>query len=51
MVKRYEQEIPNYIDSLSNAVENMKQELEETPSPWADKCLEIIESLEKDYFK
>ncbi|WML45873.1 kinase-associated lipoprotein B [Neobacillus sp. PS3-40] len=51
MVKLYEEEIPEYKISLRAAVDKMKQELTETASPWAEKCLELVNSLEKDYFK
>lgn len=51
MVKPYTEEIPDYQESLRSAVEKMKKELSEDASPWAEKSLELIESLEKDYFK
>ncbi|MBU8880749.1 kinase-associated lipoprotein B [Bacillus sp. FJAT-29790] len=51
MVKHYEEEIPDYKDSLKAALEKMKQELKETSTPWADQSLKNIESLEQDYFK
>lgn len=51
MVKLYEEEIPEYKVSLRAAVDKMKQELTETASPWAKECLELVNSLEKDYFK
>ncbi|MCM3568157.1 kinase-associated lipoprotein B [Neobacillus mesonae] len=51
MVKPFEGEVPHYKESLKEAVEKMKQELEEKPSDWAKLSLQAIESLEKDYFK
>lgn len=51
MVKPFTNHIPEYMDSLKIAVENMKQELQEEASEWALKSLLLMESLEKDYFK
>jgi kinase-associated protein B len=51
MVKPYSEEMPDYKDSLKNAVEKMKQELKDEASPWGEKCLELMTTLEKDYFK
>lgn len=49
MVKRFESEVPDYLESLKDAVAKMKQELTETSSEWAEMSLKAIESLEKDY--
>jgi kinase-associated protein B len=51
MVKPFEQELPEYQDSLLEAVKKMKHDLKETPTPWAEQSLKAIESLELDYFK
>lgn len=52
MVKPFEEDIPDYQDSLKAALEKMKQELlEVASSPWGEQSLKNIESLEKDYFK
>jgi kinase-associated protein B len=51
MVKQFTDEIPDYQESLREAVDKMKKELTEAASVWGDKSLEIIESLEKSYFK
>ncbi|MED4204681.1 kinase-associated lipoprotein B [Neobacillus mesonae] len=51
MVKPYEGEVPNYLDSLKEAVDKAKRELVENPSEWAEKSLQMYQSLEKDYFK
>ncbi len=51
MVKHFEEEIPDYQESLRAALEKMKQEVAEGPSAWAEKSLECIHSLENDYFK
>lgn len=51
MVKPFEEEIPDYLTSLKSAVEVMKKELAESSSEWAEKSLEMVASLEKDYFK
>lgn len=49
MVKHFEDEIPDYKESLKQAVEKMKAELAETASQWAELSLKAIETLEKDY--
>lgn len=51
MVKHYHENIPEYQESLQGAVDKMKKELTEAATPWADKCLEILDGLEKSYFK
>lgn len=51
MVKPYTEDIPEYKETLKQAVEKIKAELIEDSSPWALKSLQQIESLEKDYFK
>ncbi len=51
MVKPYEGAVPDYSESLKDAVEKMIQELRKTPTEWAEKSLEMIDSLKKDYFK
>lgn len=49
MVKPFENEVPDYLESLKVAVSQMKKELVETPSEWAEMSLKTLESLEKDY--
>lgn len=51
MVKPFEGEVPDYLQSLREAVNKAKQELKENPSEWAKKSLSMYQSLEKDYFK
>lgn len=51
MVKPYASEVPNYLESLREAVSNMEKELEANLSKWAELSLNILKSLEKDYFK
>jgi kinase-associated protein B len=51
MVKPYEQNVPDYQESLKEAVGKMKKDLTETPSDWAEMSLKMLDSLEKDYFK
>lgn len=51
MVKPYKEEVPEYLESLRQAVEKMKKELTENASAWGDRSLKSIASLEKDYFK
>lgn len=49
MVKPFENEVPDYLDSLKEAVAKMKKELTETSSEWANMSLKAMGSLEKDY--
>lgn len=51
MVKPYDGEIPDYGQSLKEAVEKLKGELKEDSSAWALQSLRNIETLEKEYFK
>ncbi|SEM61108.1 kinase-associated protein B [Mesobacillus persicus] len=51
MVKPYEGELPDYIESLKEAVNNLKETLKGDDSAWASQSLKNIETLEKDYFK
>jgi kinase-associated protein B len=50
-VKSYEDEVPDYYDSLRKVVDEQIKELENTDSDWAKQSLTIFKSLEKDYFK
>jgi kinase-associated protein B len=49
MVKPFENEVPDYMESLKETLAKMKMELTETPSEWAEMSLRALESLEKDY--
>lgn len=51
MVKPFNEEIPEYIDSLREAVDHMKTELVATSTAWSERSLQSIHLLEKDYFK
>jgi len=51
MVKPYNEEMPDYLESLKKAVLDMKESLKQDDSPWANQSLKNIETLEKDYFK
>lgn len=51
MVKPFDEVIPDYLDSLKEAIRKLRSELESDQSPWALHSLKNIESLEKDYFK
>ena len=51
MVKPFEEDVPDYLSSLKIAVKTSKDELKRDSSPWAEKCLQNIETLEKEYFK
>jgi kinase-associated protein B len=50
MVKPYADEIPDYTDSLKEAIKKIKEELLADGSIWAQRSLQNIETLEKDYF-
>ncbi|UHA61993.1 kinase-associated lipoprotein B [Metabacillus litoralis] len=50
MVKRFEDEVPEYQQSLRKALDVMKKELEEINTDWAKESLTRVEVLEKDYF-
>jgi kinase-associated protein B len=49
MVKRFEDEVPDYLESLKDSLAKMKQELTETSSEWAQMSLRALDTLEKDY--
>jgi kinase-associated protein B len=51
MVKPFTGEVPNYLESLKEAVRKMKDELAADSSKWAEMSMNNLESLEKDYFK
>jgi kinase-associated protein B len=51
MVKPYKEIVPDYQESLKEAVEKMKADLTQNLTPWAEMSLKSIASLEKDYFK
>lgn len=51
MVKPYDADIPDYLESLKEAVARMKQELTEMGTPWAEQSLKLVEELAEDYFK
>jgi kinase-associated protein B len=50
MVKSFEGHIPDYKESLNNAVIMLKDELEEMGTPWAKESLVRLSTLEADYF-
>jgi kinase-associated protein B len=50
MVKPYLEPVPDYKESLQEAVDTMKRDLSEEGTPWAEKSLKNIQSLEKEYF-
>jgi len=51
MVKPFDGEIPDYVDSLRDATSKLRTELEADNSTWAQQSLRNLDSLEKDYFK
>ncbi|MET1181208.1 kinase-associated lipoprotein B [Peribacillus simplex] len=51
MVKNFDEEIPEYKESLREAVEKMKSTLSEAQTEWNDKSLQLLKDLAADYFK
>ncbi len=51
MVKVFSEEVPDYSQSLREAIGKMKAELEAAESPWGERSLNILASLEKEYLK
>ncbi|MED3691222.1 kinase-associated lipoprotein B [Peribacillus butanolivorans] len=51
MVRVFEEEIPEYKESLREAVENMARTLSEVHTEWNNKSLQLLEELAEDYFK
>ncbi|KON67131.1 kinase-associated lipoprotein B [Peribacillus butanolivorans] len=51
MVRVFEEEIPEYKESLREAVENMARTLSEVHTEWNNKSLQLLEELAADYFK
>lgn len=49
MVKKYEGEIPDYTESLKLALETQMNSFSEDDSPFAERSLETLEQLMKDY--
>jgi kinase-associated protein B len=49
MVKPFEGEVPDYQESLKEALEKMKKELTEANSEWAEMSIRALKSLERDY--
>ncbi|MEV5113323.1 kinase-associated lipoprotein B [Peribacillus frigoritolerans] len=51
MVRTFDEEIPEYKESLREAVDKMKSTLSEAQTEWNDKSLQLLEDLAADYFK
>jgi kinase-associated protein B len=50
MVKPYTEEIPDYKESLQNAIQKLRDQLASDGSLWAKKSLENMATLEREYF-
>ncbi|WP_096435138.1 kinase-associated lipoprotein B [Alteribacter populi] len=50
-VKKYEETVPVYKESLKGALDKEMSKLENDQSDWAKKSLEKLKSLEVDYFQ
>jgi kinase-associated protein B len=51
MVKPYDGHLPEYKESLKEAISSLKEELEQMDTPWAKQSLVNLTTLEKDYFQ
>lgn len=51
MVRPFNEEIPEYPDSLKQAVSRMKDKLTGSDDEWTKMSLEQLQSLEEDYFR
>jgi kinase-associated protein B len=49
MVKKYEGDVPDYKDSLRQALEAQIADLKVDSSPWAERCLENLYTLKTEY--
>lgn len=49
MVKKYEGEIPDYTESLKEALAEQMAKLQEEDSSFAERSLQTLEQLKKDY--
>ncbi|WP_078427141.1 kinase-associated lipoprotein B [Alkalihalobacterium alkalinitrilicum] len=50
-VKPYSDDVPSYEESLKEALKQQYTKLESDQSAWANKSIEMLQSLEKEYFK
>ncbi|WP_017727951.1 kinase-associated lipoprotein B [Halalkalibacterium ligniniphilum] len=48
-LKKLEEDLPAYKDSLKTALQKQKEALAEEASPWAEQSLVQLEELEKEY--
>ncbi|MGE7603175.1 kinase-associated lipoprotein B [Peribacillus sp. NPDC097675] len=51
MVRVHDGDIPDYKESLRQAVEKMTNTLNESQTEWNSKSLQMLDDLAKDYFK
>ncbi|MGN7942895.1 kinase-associated lipoprotein B [Virgibacillus sp. 6R] len=50
MVKPFDGDIPDYQESLKNALTELREELMQLNTPWAEQSLSNLSRLEADYF-
>ncbi|HET7627241.1 MAG TPA: kinase-associated lipoprotein B [Bacillales bacterium] len=50
-IKPFEGKVPDYNDSLRNALDAEITKLKEKNNDWAQKSIEMLEDLRRDYFK
>ncbi|OLO39098.1 kinase [Alkalihalophilus pseudofirmus] len=50
-VKPFSDDVPSYEESLKEALKQQYTKLESDQSAWAKKSIEMLQSLEKEYFK
>lgn len=51
MVKPFDGDIPDYQESLKNALTELREELMQLNTPWAEQSLSNLSRLEADYFQ
>lgn len=49
MVKRYEGDVPDYKESLQQALTEQIMQLQENDTPFAERSLQMLEQLKHDY--
>lgn len=49
MVKRYDDDVPNYKESLQKALTEQIMQLQEDDTPFAKRSLQVLEQLKNDY--
>lgn len=48
-LKAYNEEVPNYIESLKSSIYELEEKMKEKNNAYSDQALKCIEQLKKDY--